>query len=535
MRRPLLLLAAGLSVAAVAAGVVFVLTDNGPARTKGATPSSARVTIPGEGGTALGAYLIKPSGSGQHPLLVMPASWGAGAEEYLVIGRRLAAHGYVVVSYAQRGFGGSAGEIDFGGERTQADVGRVISWALAHSDADPAEVGAVGVSYGAGISLLAAARDPRIRAVVAMSAWTDLGASLYPNRTPSTLAVNSLFASGDTRRHLDAEIRAFATEFLAKQTVAAALTLAPLVQARSVGTDVAQLNRNHPAVLIANDYQDSYFAPSQLLDFFGRLTGPKRLELSLGDHGGAESPGLRGHGTRVWSDALAWLDRYLRGSPGGADTQDAIRLQDVRTGAWHGYPSWAATGRATTLYLGGRAEQRDAATGALGSAPATGWTTPVSAGIDSAADAPPIQVGAGAAYRFRTGLRMASISRSAAAVWEGAADTAERLVTGAPTVHLTVTPSTANSTVIGYLYDVDASGAGTLMTYKPYSLTRAAAGVATAVDLALEPITWTLPAGHRLALVIDTVDPRFQSLATSGRVTFGSPAGDPATLTVQLG
>ncbi|MDT4943626.1 MAG: hypothetical protein QOH14_359, partial [Pseudonocardiales bacterium] len=113
MRRVPLLLGSAVAVAALIAGLVYALSDhNAP----GANPSGSAdraVIIPGAGGTQLAAYVIQPAESGRHPLLVMPASWGSGAAEYLVVGRRLAAKGYVVVSYAQRGFGGSKGEIDF--------------------------------------------------------------------------------------------------------------------------------------------------------------------------------------------------------------------------------------------------------------------------------------------------------------------------------------------------------------------------------------------------------------------------------------
>ncbi|MDT4934655.1 MAG: hypothetical protein QOK11_2547, partial [Pseudonocardiales bacterium] len=427
------------------------------------------------------------------------------------------------------------GEIDFAGDDTQTDVSRVISWALAHTPADPKAVGAVGVSYGAGISLLAAEKDPRIKAVVAMSAWSDLGQSLYPDSTPSQQAVFSLFASGTTRRRLDGDIGRFATEFLDKQTIAAALSMAPLVPSRSAATGVAALNTNHPAVMIANDYQDSYFPPSQLVSFFDELTVPKRLRLSIGDHGGAEAPGLAGRSAQVWTDAAAWLDHYLRGAANGIQAQGAVQLEDVKTGRMHSYPDWgSATGRASTYYLG--AANGDAAAGGLASTAATGWSTRIEVGEKSTAESPPIQLGRGSQYRLAGGVRIAGISRTAAAVWEGQSDSAQRLVVGSPTVHLTVTPSAASTTLIAYLYDVDASGSGTLMTYKPYSLVRATAGTPKGVDIALEPIAWTLPAGHRLSLVIDTVDWRYESLNVPGSTAaFTSPRGDPATLSVPIG
>ena len=54
-----------------------------------------------------------------------------------------------------------------------------------------------GISYGAGISLLAAAHDRRVRAVAALSTWTDMAASLYPNGTTSTASLGGLFYSAE--------------------------------------------------------------------------------------------------------------------------------------------------------------------------------------------------------------------------------------------------------------------------------------------------------------------------------------------------
>jgi putative CocE/NonD family hydrolase len=262
---------------------------------------------------------------------------------------------------------------------------------------------------------------------------------------------------------------------------------------------------------------------------------PKRLQLSVGDHGGAEAAGLAGRSAQVWTDAAAWLDHYLRGTDNGIQAQGAVQLEDVRTGRMHRYSGWtAATGTGTTHYLG--AANGGAAAGGIASAPATGWRTTIDVGEKSTAESPPIQLGRGSQFRLASGVRIAGISRTAAAVWEGHAGSAQRLVVGSPTVHLTVTPSATSTTLIAYLYDVDASGSGTLMTYQPYSLVRATAGAPTSLDIALQPIAWTLPAGHRLSLVIDTVDWRYQSLSTPGSTaTFTSPRRDPATLSVAIG
>src|SRR5438128_8768793 len=122
MRRSHLFLAAGVTVIAA---VTVVLVAVNPDRHTAGTPSGAVTSIPGAGNTQLSAHVITPTGSGRHPLLIMPASWGATADEYLIVGTRFADEGYLVISYSQRGFGKSQGEIDFAGPQTRADVSAV--------------------------------------------------------------------------------------------------------------------------------------------------------------------------------------------------------------------------------------------------------------------------------------------------------------------------------------------------------------------------------------------------------------------------
>ena len=98
----------------------------------------------------------RPS-SGTHPAIVFVNSWGLNDAEYLAQATAFARAGYTVLSYTTRGFWGSGGQIDTAGPQDIADVSAVIDWLLAHTTADPAHIGVAGVSYGAGIGLIASA------------------------------------------------------------------------------------------------------------------------------------------------------------------------------------------------------------------------------------------------------------------------------------------------------------------------------------------------------------------------------------------
>ena len=140
-------------------------------------------TITAADGTALEANVIEPATAGRHPAIVFISSWGLNDAEYLAQATAFAQAGYTVLSYTTRGFWDSGGQIDTAGPKDIADVSSILDWLIAHTGADPGRIGVAGVSYGAGIGLIASAADPRIRAVAAMSGWTDLVESLYGGNT----------------------------------------------------------------------------------------------------------------------------------------------------------------------------------------------------------------------------------------------------------------------------------------------------------------------------------------------------------------
>ena len=513
MSRPRLAALLGLvGLAAAVMIAVIVLAAGGRHRpTGGGEPH----TIAAGGGTSLSAIVYEPTHtSGQKlPLLIMPTSWALNQTEYAVPAQMLAQHGYVVVAYAQRGFRDSGGLVDWALGPTQADLSTVIDWALRHTPADPARIGALGISYGASVALLAAERDPRIKAVVAMCGWTDLPATLVPNKTVDKRGVGVLLTTGGTGT-VDVELAAVRAELFLGNG-APTLQMASVPE-RSPLSNVAALNVHHTAVMLANAYQDSVVPPNQVTDFFGRLTGPKRLELDQGGHGGPESAGLKtaaGAGTGVWRDTTRWLDRYVRGIENGIDSTPAVQVRDVITGAWHGYPSWSAVGTPTTIALAG--------------------SYPVQTGIATPADSGPDEVGV---YDYANPVvrGLGTLATGAAAQWPAAAVRSDTEVSGTPVAHLTVTPSAGTATFYAYLYDVAPGGTATLMSYAPETIT-GSAGAAQAVDVALRTTVWTVRSGHHLALVVDTVDARFLSAnRPDSTITFSSPAHDPSTLTVPI-
>jgi predicted acyl esterase len=490
-------------------------------------------TVLAADGTRLSAVVIIPShvNGSKVPVVVAPASWGAKESEYGYAAITLAQHGYEIVTYAQRGFPDSAGQVDFAADKTQQDVGTVVDWALAHTPADGTAVGMLGVSYGGGMALLAAERDSRIKAVVAMSAWTDLSAALAPNATVNSATIKSLINPQSTTTYTG-ELAAVA-QALAVGNGSPAVTMASN-PVRSAETNVAALNRNGTAVMIANDSQDSIIAPNQLVTFFDELTGPKRLRLDVGDHGSNEVSAFSNEQaaqTGVWKDALDWLNHYLRGVNNGVQRVAPVQLRDAVTKAWFGYPTWAAAGLATTYSIN-LSTTYGSSIGTLSSAPTTTrWSRSLIAGTATVADSGPIQANE-PSYVAPSTTALATTPGRVGIVAAGTPLTASRMVSGTPSARLTVTGAAGPATIFVYLYDVAPTGRATLISFAPYS-TSGAKGSTTTFTVALRPVEWTVAARHRLALAIDTVDQRFLSANPAGAtVTLTSTAQAQSTLTV---
>jgi putative CocE/NonD family hydrolase len=267
--------------------------------------------------------------------------------------------------------------------------------------------------------------------------------------------------------------------------------------------------------------------------FFEQLTGPKRLQLASGDHGGQETPGLLGQPSKVWNDATTWLDHYLRGTNNGIQAQPPVQLQDMTTGTWHTYPSFPKTPTTPDALVYLNEASGDA--GSLAATPATGWTQQIELGAATVAMSPPIQFGI-YPYRAVSGVHLKDVAPSAGGTWSGPALAGQTTIDGQPSVHLSVASSATSTTLFAYLYDTDPSGSSGLITTAPYAMTNLTPGAPASISFDLKPISWTVPSGHHLSLVITTADPRYAAPAGAGQtVTFSSPAADPSALTIPTG
>ncbi len=191
-------------VAAVAAIVVLVVgavvallaaRSSGPSvsqqnRTIDVTDGPKRdqhVRIPTRLFVPSSATAVRPA-----PAVILAHGFGGSLQESQGDALALARHGYVVLTYSARGFGGATGAIGLDSpDYDVVDVRALVDLLAARSDVlhdgpgDP-RVGISGPSYGGGISLLAAAYDHRIDSVAASITWNSLVSTFSPQAASST-------------------------------------------------------------------------------------------------------------------------------------------------------------------------------------------------------------------------------------------------------------------------------------------------------------------------------------------------------------
>jgi dipeptidyl aminopeptidase/acylaminoacyl peptidase len=142
------------------------------------TPGQHDVTLPGSGIT-LGGILYRPDTTEARPAIIVLHGWQAagtnGAAVVEARARRYAEDGYVALALSMRGWPPSGGADDCG-LRQPDDVVAAAEWLRGAPGVQADRVGVVGFSQGGQVALLAAARDRRIRAVVAFFPVTDVAA-----------------------------------------------------------------------------------------------------------------------------------------------------------------------------------------------------------------------------------------------------------------------------------------------------------------------------------------------------------------------
>jgi uncharacterized protein len=158
---------------------VVTLIANNRNRSAPVTPSDLpvqEVHFQATDGVHLAGWLVVASPDA--PTLILVHGSRGSRSDMLPWARFLFAAGYNLLLYDSRGCGESEGWGIALGTREPDDVVGAVHFLQQRADIRTKRFGALGISLGAGVVLLAAAREPALLATVADSAWADTSAQI---------------------------------------------------------------------------------------------------------------------------------------------------------------------------------------------------------------------------------------------------------------------------------------------------------------------------------------------------------------------
>jgi hypothetical protein len=185
---------------------------------------------------------------------------------------------YVVLSYEARGWDGSGEVIGMAGPEDVMDAhaavdmlgSKVAEWV------NTSAIAAAVVSYGAGIAVLAAAADPRIKVALSMSGWGNLTTAFYGGDTPALVWGSILVDSGKLDGHEPPILIERWHELLEHKNIS---QVSAWSNNRSAMHYLDQLCGNGRAtpVFVSNNLEDRLFKPDAAV-FYSRAlcAGPPR-------------------------------------------------------------------------------------------------------------------------------------------------------------------------------------------------------------------------------------------------------------------
>ncbi|WP_120321558.1 alpha/beta fold hydrolase [Catellatospora citrea] len=543
---------------------------------------SVRTGPLGDQEVSLDTRLYLPDGASagnKVPALLLAHGFGGTKESVALDAQDLAGLGYAVLTWTAQGFGASTGQIHLNSPDYEVrDAQRLLDHLAQRDDiqldasGDP-RVGVLGGSYGGALSLLLAAQDQRVDAIVPMITWNDLGKSLFAQSAATTddgvfkqawagvffssgmsggrgggggldleaLGANGA-ASGDGAggeapgaggagpANLNPQCGRWAADICQTYLrVAAAGRLdASSREQLAQRSPAGVLNRIKAPTLLIQGLADSLF-PLTEADANARGIAangtPVRVAWFSGGHDGGDGP--QSDADRLKFLTAQWFDHYLKGNgeaPATSFTYSRITgLDAVDRGTM-------ATGYQITDYPG--LTGRSAVQVPVSGGPRTVANPPN--GTPAALSSLP-GTGSGALSSFVNGV--VSDLPGQHARFESAPLTQAVSVVGTPSVQIRAASPTGEAVLYVKLYDVDPNGSAALSMglIAPVRLT----GLPTSIDQA-RPVQVTLPgivrefeAGHRLRITIATADQSYLGLAAPVDYTVAvGPADGGAMVTL---
>lgn len=475
-----------------------------------------------------------PMANGRIPLIVRQHGGGSNKDnaydlgyglDYVETGR------FALLTYSHRGHGRSGGLFDFFGERTTRDFSEMLDWVerTVGVIVDTNTVGVSGYSQGGGESLLPAAADGRVKAAAVGNTFDSLNRALNPGDCFKLSWATGIFLaaykSAAARTDDGTAIRWGAQLYTDTEDVGAGpvpsttaelAAHSPLTYLQPTGPVYTQ-GLSIP-VFWSNSWEDQLFPADHSFEILADLK-QRGIPVHYWFASGGHEAGPNDPADEVAKEAamLEWMDEFLRGANHGYASGAKPEVDYVRrisgtpraAGTWthHTAPAWPLATTDAALYLAPNGLLLDHPINPPD--PALATITNDAASVNVANDA----IVRGLAARVDPGLSdgLANVPESANPI-----DTArfatdplstELTVVGSPSVHVPVTTTaTRVAQLSAKVWDVDASGAATLVWRGCRSFEGLESEVPPAFDVTLWPNAHTFAPGHRIALSLSAVD-----------------------------
>ncbi|MCX6104962.1 MAG: alpha/beta hydrolase [Proteobacteria bacterium] len=473
-------------------------------------PKEELVTFTTSDGVTLHGEVISPCGSSpsdSFPTVFFLNPFGQSFKTYKPQALAFAEDGYRTFSYDPRGWQSSGGKISLDYELLTNDVRQAIDWVTGHYKTG--RIGVTGISEGGGLSMLLSAIEPRLSAVAALSGWTNMvhPALGHTQRLAWNIVLGTLIT-------LFGKPSAIIEEAFEHWRDGTPPEPRELMEKTSPLYHLKEINERRPPIFLANDLDDTLFPVNQAFDFYGKLQGPKHLQINRGFHAAAAITTTKEPNKEPWASVHKWFDAYVKnGQPSELDGLVRVNYKNQQ-GILEFRDNALREPKISTYYLkqtnDGYELSQTAEESRLDadlSVVSYPWNPsgiisgiPLKSALENLRDLKTVSV------------PLRHLKRPYAIAFTAKPVTTDTTVYGVATLQLSLKSKAKKGLVVAYLVDVDANGDGKLMTHGVYTWSEsdALADGHFSFKIELYHTAWKLAAGHKLAIALNSSDPEYQ-------------------------
>jgi esterase/lipase len=286
-------------------------------------------------GTSIAYDLYEPDGAtpaGGWPGVVVLHGLGGSKDSVGSVATVFVSQGYAVLAYSARGHATSTGDIELSGPKETSDERTMVTYFTGLPEVSDTQVGAWGISYGGCQTWNGVAAGIPYKAAEVVETWTDLYNALWPQNVARKGIVAGFASAVVARSPLIAQ---YQSDALNSTNLGALKTL---LDARS---SLPLLAGVKTPMYMFQGRVDYAFDVTQASAAYSRLTGPKHLYVGQFGHPPSTFPGP--DADYVFSQGVAWFDRYLKNAPNGIDKSPPVTIGAATGSKRTSYPALPKT------------------------------------------------------------------------------------------------------------------------------------------------------------------------------------------------